>query len=574
MRIPMRRCFGYLAMLALASCETADQGTPVARVPASSLHHADRVILSPPPGALQSGLANEAIVITEAPRATGIAAPSPAGKPTPRPAPAPRDMYFRSYPENPTVATRDDAQSTFAIDVDTGSFTLVKNYLDRGILPPPEAVRVEEMINYLPDRYAPPERDDFAVYSEMVPSPFSEGAYLLRIGVKGREVPREERKPLRLTLVIDTSGSMADGNRLGLVKDAVRDLIARLEPGDRIGISAFSSRGYEVLGSTDLRDSAAIVAAVDRLYPHESTNAEQGLEIGYRIARDHYDSECVNRVVLFSDGVANTGITSPEGILEEIRASARKRIYLTTVGVGMGNYNDALLEQIANQGNGHYLYMNDREQARAGIRKLLRAAEVIAQDVKIQVEFDPQTVESYRLFGFENRKVADRDFLNDRVDAGEVGSGHSATALYELRLRDVSSAGRIGTVSIRYKQSEKNLRVREIRGEMFAHSVLKPLESADPHFALTITAAGFAETLRNSYWARDLNMRLVARLAEDLGVARALSPEAGELREIIDAADRLLVIAERPFPSAPEGERVSNVEFDSANRLSMRGVRP
>lgn len=499
------------------------------------------------PGAVEPG-----------PRARSIMPPP---RPTPTPAP-PNDaefdaMYFHNYGVNPFIDTAEDARSTFAADVDTASYTIVRNYLNRGALPPPEAVRVEEFVNYFEADYPAPRSQTFAVYSEVAPSPWREGYSLLRIGLKGREVAAAERKPVVLTFVVDVSGSMARENRLGLVKRTLAMLLQELRPGDRVGLAVYGTRGEEVLSHYDVTEEGAIERGIARLQPGGSTNAEEGLRIGYAMARRAFDPEAVNRVILCTDGVANVGRTGADSILNVIGREAEDRIYLTTLGFGLGNYNDVLLEQLADKGNGHYAYLDSDEEARTFIRRRLAGSmEVIAQDVKIQVELDPAVVRKYRLMGYENRDVADRDFRNDRVDAGEINAGHTVTALYEIKFEEESEIDRLGVVRLRFKDPEQNLAVREIEGVLDRRPYRASFDDADSHFRLVWIAAQFAEILRGSIWARELSLTdLIALLDESLvPEARGVqAQEARELRNLMIRAERL-VPEERPGPAPMEHE--------------------
>lgn len=477
--------------------------------------------------------------------------------PVPRPpVPAPPNdaafdsMYFQNYGVNPFFDTAEDPQSTFAIDVDTASFTIVRNYLNRGALPPPEAVRVEEFVNYLPADYPAPASQTFAVYSEVAPSPFDEGYSLLRIGIKGREIAPAERKPVVLTFVVDVSGSMAREDRLGLVKRTLQMLMQELRPGDRVGLAVYGSRGAEILSHHDVTDEGAIESGIAQLQPGGSTNAEEGLRIGYAMARRAFDPRAVNRVILCTDGVANAGQTGAESILDVIGRESEDRIYLTALGFGLGNYNDVLLEQLADRGNGHYAYLDSDSEARDFIRRRLAGSmEVIAQDVKIQVEFDPEVVSKYRLLGYENRDVADRDFRNDARDAGEIGAGHATTALYEIRFAVAGERRALGVVRLRFKDPEEDLAVREIEGELGREPSRRSFEEAGAHFKRVWIAAQFAEILRESVWARNVTLERLLAMAEAAAETEGTDLPADELRRMMVQALRLRGPSDpRPLP--------------------------
>lgn len=430
-------------------------------------------------------------------------APRPEPEPVPPPVP-PADMYFRDAETNPFVDTREDRLSTFALDVDTGAWTLARSYLERGMLPPREAIRVEEFVNAQRYEDPAPRRGEFTLTAEGAPSPFvpDDRYRLLRFAVKAREVDARERKPANLTFVIDVSGSMDRENRLGLVKRALGLLLDELEPEDRVGLVVYGSRGRVLLEHT--RDHEAIRAAIRRLVPEGSTNAEEGLRLGYDLADRAWREGWINRIILCSDGVANVGATGPESILARIGREARRGIALTTVGFGMGNYNDELMEQLADQGDGSYHYVDQLDEARrVFVENLSGTLQTIARDAKVQVEFDPRAVERWRLVGYENRDVADRDFRNDRIDAGEVGAGQTATAVYEVRLAGEARAGdRLATLRLRWKSVDGG-RVVEADQELAVGDLGRSFDRASRDLRVAAIAADFAERLKRTRWSRD-----------------------------------------------------------------------
>ena len=363
------------------------------------------------------------------------------------------DVFFKGAGTNPFIDTEDDAFSTFGMDVDTASYTVTRRYLRDGILPPSEAVRVEDFVNAFDYNYTPPSDEAFAVHLEGAPSKFGEGKrlQLLHIGIQGRIIPDTDRKNAILTFVIDVSGSMRMENRLGLVKRALTLLVGQLRPEDKIGIVVYGSAARVILPHTSIVNREHILTAIHALAPEGATNAEAGLRMGYKLALQNSKSDCINRVILCSDGVANVGQTGSDAILKEIRTYVEDGVTLTTVGFGMGNYNDILMEKLANNGNGSYAYVDTLSEAkRIFVENLTGTLQVIAKDAKIQVEFNPETVSRFRLLGYENRRLAHEDFRDDTVDAGEVGAGHSVTALYEIKLRE-NADGKLATVSIRHE---------------------------------------------------------------------------------------------------------------------------
>ncbi|HSL44667.1 MAG TPA: von Willebrand factor type A domain-containing protein, partial [Anaerolineales bacterium] len=369
----------------------------------------------------------------------------------------PYDMFFEDYGVNPSIDTEDDSLSTFALDVDTGSYTVMRNYLSEGNLPPTDSVRVEEYINYFDQGYPiPPQHQAFGIYIDGAPAPFTqtERYQMLRVGIQGYQIPAEERKDASLTFVIDVSGSMDMDNRLGLVKRSLELLVEQLRPRDRVSIVVYGSEARVVLEPTPGSDKGRILEAIYSLHPEGATNAEAGIRLGYKMAMHAYNPGGINRVILCSDGVANVGETGPDAILEEIRHYVEEGVTLTTIGFGMDNYNDVLMEQLADNGDGFYAYVDDmREARRLFIDQITGTLQTIAMDAKVQVDFNPEVVMRYRLVGFENRAIADDEFRDNSVDAGEIGAGHSVTALYEVKLYP-EAYGNIATVFMRWQDPD------------------------------------------------------------------------------------------------------------------------
>lgn len=414
------------------------------------------------------------------------------------------DMYFKGSGTNPFIDTEDDHLSTFSMDVDTGSYSITRRYLTDGYLPPPEAVRVEEFVNIFDFNYTPPTDSAFAIHIDGAPSKFGEGKrlQLLRIGLQGRVIPDEHRKDASLTFVIDVSGSMKKENRLELVKKALTLLVDQLQPTDKVGIVVYGSRGRLVLPHTGIDQRSKILLAIHSLRSGGSTNAEEGLRIGYDLAWRNASVNHINRVILCSDGVANVGKTGPKEILEEIRAYVKKGITLSTVGFGMGNYNDVLMEQLADTGSGNYAYVDTLSEAkRIFVESLTGTLQIIAKDAKIQVDFNPEVVSRFRLIGYENRYLDHEQFRDDTVDAGEVGSGHQVTALYEIKLHP-DTTGKLATVSIRYADADTH-QVSEVSQDISLSQLHESFDAAPTTFRLAAAVAEFAEILRESYWAKD-----------------------------------------------------------------------
>jgi Ca-activated chloride channel family protein len=328
---------------------------------------------------------------------------------------------------------------------------------------------------------------------------------MMRVGIQGYDVPDDERKDAALTFVIDVSGSMDMDNRLGLVKQSLEMLVEQLHRDDTVSIVVYGSNARVVLEPTRGSDSGRILDAIYSLQPEGATNAEAGLRLGYGMAMEAYKPDGINRVILCSDGVANVGQTEADSILEQIDRYVEEGITLTTIGFGMDNYNDTLMEQLADNGNGFYAYVDDRDEARRlFIDEITGTLQTIALDAKVQVEFNPEVVMRYRLVGYENRAVDDDDFRNNEVDAGEIGAGHSVTALYEIKLYP-DARGRIATVFMRWEDPDTQ-QVVEISRDFDASQLAYDFRESDPYFQRAVVVAEFAEILKGSYWAEESSM--------------------------------------------------------------------
>ena len=447
--------------------------------------------------------------------------------------------FFKHYGVNPFIDTEDDHLSTFAIDVDTASYTVARKFVQDGNVPNPDSVRVEEFINYFDYGYEPPEEGAFEIHVEGSPSPYGgEKHWLLRVGLQGKTVSGEARKDATLIFAIDVSGSMAREDRLELVKKSLRLLVDELRPADEVGIVIYGDRGSVLLEPTDGGEKSSIMNAIGRLSPGGSTYVEDGLRIAYGLAAERVQPGRVTRVLLLSDGVGNVGRTGADSILEQIRDHVDDGVTLTTIGFGMGNYNDILMEQLANDGDGSYHYVDSLTEARRlFVDNLVGTLQNIAKDTKVQVDFDPEVVRSYKLLGYENRDVKDEDFRDDTVDAGEVGAGHSVTALYEIKLHD-DADGALATVYLRYEDPDSG-EVSEIDSELMSSDLVTEFEEASPSFQLAAVVAEYAEILRDSYWAREGSLeavveearRMLRLMPEDTDVAEfaALVAQAEEI---------------------------------------------
>lgn len=434
---------------------------------------------------------------------------------------------------NPMTLVAEDALSTFSIDVDTGSYTLARRMINEGYAIDPARVRVEEFLNYFHYRYPEPQAGAFGVSLDAAPSLFKPAANrkMMRVGVQGKQLSAATRKPVHLSFLVDVSGSMQGANRIGLVREALRVVTWNLGAGDTISITTYAGEVKVLLPPTGMMRRGDILEVINGLKTTGSTRMGDGLQLVYKMALDSFVPGDVNRVIVLSDGDANLGPTSFSKMFERIQAYVAQGITLTTIGFGMGNYKDEMMEQLANQGNGNYFYIDTKKEVYKVFEEQLDATlQVIAKDVKIQVEFNPEAVVSYRLVGYENRDIADADFRDDRVDAGEIGAGHSVTALYEMVLTDAaleSTDAHLATVRIRHK-TPTGTQAQEQAFELSARQLHATLAEAGDDFCFAAAVAGFAEVLRKSPYAADLDLAQVEELA------RAASlPEQEQRQEFI-----------------------------------------
>ena len=483
-----------------------------------------------------------------APAAESYAAPAALEAPAAAPyyPDAPADMFFEDYGVRGFVTAAKDNLSTFAVDVDTGSYTVARNYVQDGWLPPEDAVRAEEFVNYFDYQYPNPAADEtFGIHVAGAPSPFADrqANRMVRIGIQGYSVPADQRQDVALTFVIDVSGSMDMENRLGLAKRALYLLVNELRATDSVAIVVYGSSARVALDRTPVSEKPVILNAINQVYAEGSTNAAAGLWLGYRLASEHFNPEATNRVILLSDGVANVGATGPDEILDVIKRHAAEGITLTTVGLGMGNYNDTLMEQLADKGDGFYAYVDSMQEAeRLFVDELTSTLLTIAKDAKIQVEFNPEVVERYRLVGYENRDVADDDFRNDEVDAGEIGAGHSVTALYEIELLPGSEDADALIATVRMRWAEMGTgEVIELDQPFTVGELAAGFEASDPRFQLSVAVAEYAELLKHSPYAWEGSLADLS--AEVERIDGAITGQEGEADEDVAELAQLVWLA-------------------------------
>jgi Ca-activated chloride channel family protein len=466
-------------------------------------------------------------------RSRAAATPSPRAEPGDAPEPGDSAESYTHHEATSWTAAAEDARSTFAIDVDTGSYTILRKKLLAGDAVPPDAIRVEELLNYF--RYADPAPADgrpFAIRTEVAPSPWSEGGHLLRVSLRGRDVPAGERKPAHLVFLVDVSGSMADADKLPLVQQSLRVLVDSLAPTDTVALVTYAGATRVVLEPTGMNRRAAILEAIDDLDAEGSTAMASGLDLAYQQAERTLSPDSVSRVIVLTDGDANVGATTFEEMLTIIAGRAREGVTLSTIGVGMGNYKDSLLEQLADRGDGNYAYIDGVGEAKRIFHDQLDGTlEVIARDVKVQVELDPRAVVRYRLVGYDNRAVADDSFRDDEVDGGEIGSGHRVTALYELEL---APGARVDLGAVHVRAMRPGAGEAAEWTEMIARgSIAGSFEeaSADLRFAAAVMGAG--EILRRSPHAAGWT------IARARSMAQAAAGDAADRAELVALLDRL-----------------------------------
>ena len=469
---------------------------------------------------------------------------------------------FNAPSENPFKLVREEPVSTFSLDVDTASYAFVRASLNRNVLPQPAAVRTEEMINYFRYDYARPvsKQVPFSNAVSVFPSPFTPGRKLVRIGVRGYDLRAATRPRANLVFLIDTSGSMYEPNKLPLVKQALSMLLDTLDERDRVAIVTYAGNAGVALEPTPASDKARIRAVLNHLEAGGSTAGAEGIRQAYALAEQSFDPHGVNRVMLATDGDFNVGITSTDELKGYIERERGKGVFLSVLGFGMGNYNDALMQALAQNGNGSAAYIDTLGEAR---KVLVDEASgtlfPIAKDVKIQVEFNPATVAEYRLIGYETRMLNRDDFDNDKVDAGDVGAGQTVTALYEIvpvggpraipalryqhpAARAVAGGSEYGYVKIRYKLPKSD--VSRLIATPIDHRAEAPSFDAAPQDARFATAvAGFAELLKGGKYSGAMRLDDVLRVANG---ARGEDP-FGYRSEFVQ-----LVRAAKLAPALPE----------------------
>jgi Ca-activated chloride channel family protein len=440
-------------------------------------------------------------------------------------------------PENGFIATAVDRQSTFSIDVDTASYSMVRSLLNSNQRPDASLVRIEEMINYFKYSYPSPDDAAFAVSAEVGEAPWAANHRLVRIGIKGREIAAKSRPPSNLVFLIDVSGSMHGADKIGLLKQGFSMLVDQLNERDSVSIVTYAGSSGVVLPPTKGSDRKTILAALEALQAGGGTNGAQGINAAYDLASQSFVEGGTNRVILATDGDFNLGASSPAELQKLIEDKAKTGVFLSVLGFGSGNYRDQTMETLADKGNGNYAYLDSAAEAK---RVLVSEASgtliTIAKDVKIQVTWNPEFVRSFRLIGYENRMLAHQDFTNDQKDAGEIGAGHTVTALYELEPTSRTSQGKaLGNLAIRFKDPD-GVTSRQVDGPITGADT--PFGSMSTDFRFVTGVAAFGMLLRGSAYIRNFGYAEVQRV-----VSGALGDDADgyrkELAELVGKAAEL-----------------------------------
>ncbi len=451
------------------------------------------------------------------------------------------DEAYRKYAANGWTDAAKDRLSTFAADVDTASYTIARRKLLEGELPPAASVRVEEMVNYFHYAYpAPVAGSPFSVTTQLAPSPFDPAKRLLRVGVSTKALSITERKPANLVFLVDVSGSMASADKLDLAKRSLRILVDNLTDNDTVSLVTYAGNTRVVLPPTKLDNKRAIVDAIEDLTSGGGTAMGDGIALAYAQAEKGLRPNTVSRVIVLSDGDANVGRTSHEAILATIQSKVKEGVMLSTIGFGMGNYKDELMEQLADKGNGNNFYIDGLSQAKRVFQEQLGSTlEVVAKDVKLQVDFDATQVKRYRLIGYENRDIADADFRNDRVDAGEIGAGHQVTALYELELAKTLGTEPLAAIRIRHK-TPTGTTATEAEFPLSSADIFGRFADAPDDFQFSFAVAGFADVLRNGADARRWDLATLRAFAV------RTAGQSDERKEFVKLVDRAIELRGNP----------------------------
>lgn len=464
---------------------------------------------------------------------------------------------YAEISENPFLETVRAPLSTFSIDVDTASYANVRRFLNQGSLPPRDAVRIEELINYFEYDYPQPEGNlPFSVNSEVAVCPWNTKHKIVQIGLQGKKVSLDNVPPSNLVFLLDVSGSMNAPDKLPLLKQGLKTMVNQLSSKDRVAIVVYAGASGLALSSTPADDKQRINEALDNLEAGGSTNGGQGIRLAYQVAQDNFISNGNNRVILATDGDFNVGLTGDSELVSMIEQKRQSNIFLSVLGFGTGNLNDSMMEKLADKGNGNYAYIDTQDEARKALgQQVAGTLYTIAKDVKIQVEFNPAKVAGYRLIGYENRLLADKDFNDDKKDAGEIGAGHSVTAIYEIvpagqtvvnpgvdELRysrvepsDTRFNAELLTVKLRYKEPDGD------QSKLLSIGLLdnnNSFENASENLRFAAAVAGFGMILRDSNYKGDANFGRIRQIASSAR-GNDMKNYRSEFLELIEKASRM-----------------------------------
>jgi Ca-activated chloride channel family protein len=434
---------------------------------------------------------------------------------------------------NGVIVVNEQPVSTFSVDVDTASYANIRRVLNQGALPQHDAVRVEELINYFSYNYPVPTKQPFSVYSEIGPSPYNADKHLLHIGVKGKSISADSRPAANLVFLIDVSGSMNNPNKMGLLKNALKMLTNQLNQQDSVAIVVYAGAAGTVLKPTKGDNKQAIIDALAQLSAGGSTNGGEGIKAAYNLAQQSFIKGGINRIILATDGDFNVGTTNNQTLQNLVESKRSLGIDLSILGLGTGNYNDELMQQLAQNGNGNAYYIDNLNEARKVLVEELSSTLVtIAKDVKVQVEFNPQLVSEYRLIGYETRALKREDFNNDKVDAGDIGAGHTVTAIYEISLASssnkandplryernnrepkTSNNSELGYLRLRYKApTEQESQLIEIA--INKNKIIQKLDDTSNNYQFSAAVAGFAQLLRGGVNLSTMELSNIILLAQ------------------------------------------------------------
>ena len=468
--------------------------------------------------------------------------------------PEPNTESYAGLEENPFESPLKTPLSTFSIDVDNASYTNIRRFINEGQKVPKDAVRVEEMINFFKYKYPQPDgQHPFSINTEYSDCPWNKNSQLLKIGLQGKNIPMANLPATNLVFLVDVSGSMDEQNKLPLLKESMKILVKELRSIDKVSIVVYAGSAGVVLEPTSGDNKDEIMDAFDDLHAGGSTAGGEGIELAYKLAQENFIKEGNNRVVIATDGDFNVGASTDDDMLKLIEQKRESGVFLTVLGFGMGNYKDSKMEILADKGNGNYAYIDNIQEANRFLGKEFKGSMfAIAKDVKIQIEFNPKHVQAYRLIGYENRKLNAEDFKNDKIDAGELGSGHSVTALYEIIPAGVESdyvpsdlkytktqktdgnySDELATVKFRYKKPDGNKSIEIVN--VIADKKTN-LENSSADFKFTTAVSWFGLKLRESKYIANSSSSDIKKLAKS-GLQNDEEGYRSEFVRLVDAVN-------------------------------------